>query len=77
MVRERQYLVRLTEDQINAVDLVAKYRGESRAEALLNAFKLLAERTFAEEIKTGHDFPLQKLPYEIRLSDVLKTLGVR
>lgn len=77
MAKEKQFLVRLTEDQVNAVDLVAKYRGESRAEALLSAFKLLAERTFAEEIKAGHDFPLQKLPSEIRLSDVLKTLGVR
>ncbi|WP_027719507.1 hypothetical protein [Desulfovirgula thermocuniculi] len=77
MAETKQFLVRLTEEQATAVDLVAKYRGETRAEALLAAFRLLAKETFAEEIESGADFPLQKLPVEVRLSDVLRVLGVR
>ncbi|OPY61146.1 MAG: hypothetical protein A4E56_02253 [Pelotomaculum sp. PtaU1.Bin065] len=77
MAEKKGFFVRLNDEEISAVSIIANYRGETREKATRAAFKLLAKETFADEIKSGQDFPMQKLPCEIRLSDVLKILGVR
>jgi len=78
MARDKKgFYVRLADEEISAITLLSNYRGETREQTVLAAVRVLAEQTFAEEIKTGHDFPLQKLPVEIRLSDVLRILGVK
>jgi len=73
---KKGFFARLDDDQISALSLIANYRGETREKSILAAFKLLAEKTFSEEIQAGIDFPMQKLPYQINLYDVLKTLGI-
>lgn len=77
MAEKKGLFVRLNDEEMSAVSLIANYRGETREKAILAAFRLLAKETFAEEIESGQDFPMQKLPCEIRLSDVLKILGVK
>ena len=74
---KKGFYVRLADEEITAITLLSNYRGETREQTVLAAAKALAEQTFADDIKAGHDFPLQKLPVEIRLSDVLRVLGVR
>lgn len=76
MTVKKGFYARLDDEQISAVTLIANYRGETREKSILAAFKHLAEETFSEEIQAGIDFPMQKLPYQIKLSDVLKTLGI-
>jgi hypothetical protein len=76
MAEKKGFYVRLADNEMTAISLIANYRGESREKAILTAFKFLAEQTFAEEIESGQDFPMQKLPKEVKLSDVLKILGI-
>lgn len=77
MTAKKGFYARLNDEEMTAITIVANYRGETREKALLSAFKLLAEETFADEIKFEQDFPMQKLPCEIKLSDVLKILGIK
>ncbi|MFZ5642528.1 MAG: hypothetical protein ACOY46_02915 [Bacillota bacterium] len=77
MAAKKGFFVRLNDEEISALSIIANSRGETREKATLAAFKLLAKETFSAEINDGIDFPMQKLPTEIKLSDVLKTLGIR
>jgi len=73
---KKGFFVRLGDDEINAISLLASFRGETREQTVLAALKLLVKETFKEEIRSGFDFPLQKLPFEVKLSDVLRILGI-
>lgn len=75
----KMFGVRLPAKLIHVIELISNFRGGTRAEVLLEAFKLLAYKTFAKELKElsneGKDFPLQRLPQEVRLSDLFRMLN--
>ncbi len=67
---------RTTSLQAAAFETVAAFRGESFNSALISAMRLLVLETFAEEIKTGEDLLLRKLPEPLHLSNVCRAFGI-